>query len=772
MTQRYRLFLWVFITFSFIFLGTFLCETVIDKDRVGHIREDFSHFYTELQDDQRGYTKHVVTEAIFSRIVQLDASLGFIESDPGIRSFYEPTDRNLQMGTWQKAAELIQKKPQLDFLQNSYEGKVLSLITPMRSGMHPVYRQQGDDLEFCWIRLNPAIGQHKGSVYIGVLLSPNTYVVYDAAILQTLAVKDLKKKMRAINGVKGSMELFVDRLSRVQSLLKKGVHSDGSYQEIEDVSYQPLPSSELSQSSLTLSIKDQQQYDRQLMMIQELCALAQAGVIEGGLCSSRAPTAICFFPDQTSLGSGLLTQEVFSTREQFPAERYFQDQKGTSESAASLAIFAHPDTEQVYIGNVIELQSISAGHQKKGYLTMGFDADALLQEISGTLHQMTWMIHNGQLMVSASSSGKKMALTKIDADQLQALVTTPYGTVSVEGKPYYYVHVQPFAWHDVHVYVLKPAAIESARIDELKQAVQKILKDSSRSRDVVVFLGMVIIIITLLNVTKKITRPIVAMARAARLVGKGRLEDIQIPLLHLGSNNEVQILRDSFAEMIEGLKEKEKVKGILNKVVSPDIAKEILKGDIHLGGEERVVTILFADIRHFTSQTQNMEPQQVIKLLNTCMTRLDAVIEAHQGVIDKYVGDEIMVLFGAPIPRDNSALDAIACAIEMVQVLALWNQERALTNLPSVRMGIGIHTGKVLAGNMGAENRLNYTVIGKNVNLASRICSAAAGDEIYISHDTLLDPHVTGKVTVEALGEQHLKGFDKDITLYRVIGLK
>ena len=75
MTQRYRLFLWVFITFSFIFLGTFLCETVIDKDRVGHIREDFSHFYTELQDDQRGYTKHVVTEAIFSRIVQLDASL-------------------------------------------------------------------------------------------------------------------------------------------------------------------------------------------------------------------------------------------------------------------------------------------------------------------------------------------------------------------------------------------------------------------------------------------------------------------------------------------------------------------------------------------------------------------------------------------------------------------------------------------------------------------------------------------------------------------------
>ena len=279
-------------------------------------------------------------------------------------------------------------------------------------------------------------------------------------------------------------------------------------------------------------------------------------------------------------------------------------------------------------------------------------------------------------------------------------------------------------------------------------------------------------IITLLNVTKKITRPIVAMARAARLVGKGRLEDIQIPLLHLGSNNEVQILRDSFAEMIEGLKEKEKVKGILNKVVSPDIAKEILKGDIHLGGEERVVTILFADIRHFTSQTQNMEPQQVIKLLNTCMTRLDAVIEAHQGVIDKYVGDEIMVLFGAPIPRDNSALDAIACAIEMVQVLALWNQERALTNLPSVRMGIGIHTGKVLAGNMGAENRLNYTVIGKNVNLASRICAAAAGDEIYISHDTLLDPHVTGKVTVEALGEQHLKGFDKDIPLYRVIGLK
>jgi len=229
------------------------------------------------------------------------------------------------------------------------------------------------------------------------------------------------------------------------------------------------------------------------------------------------------------------------------------------------------------------------------------------------------------------------------------------------------------------------------------------------------------------------------------------------------------VLFDSFGNMIKGLKEKEKVKGILNKVVSPEIAEEISKGQVHLGGEEKKITVLFADIRNFTGMTSGMPPTEVVEMLNTCMTKISHVIDDFGGVIDKYVGDEVMALFGAPLEKEDSTLKAVQSGLKMVEVLQKWNEERERQGLQPVEMGIGIHTGVVLVGNMGAENRLNYTVIGSNVNLAARMCAIADRGEVLISKDTLEEIHVKEHIEVEELPPTELKGFEESVILYRVI---
>ena len=150
-------------------------------------------------------------------------------------------------------------------------------------------------------------------------------------------------------------------------------------------------------------------------------------------------------------------------------------------------------------------------------------------------------------------------------------------------------------------------------------------------------LTLLVVLIVLQRVSRNITRPIIALAEASKKVGAGIYE---APQICIKSNDEVGELARSFNEMIEGLR-------VLNKVVAPSIAHQIMTNGVKLGGEERRVTVLFADIRHFTQMSSHMTPEETVKLLNTCMTKMAGAIDKHGGVIDKFVGDEVMALFGA-----------------------------------------------------------------------------------------------------------------------------
>jgi class 3 adenylate cyclase len=160
----------------------------------------------------------------------------------------------------------------------------------------------------------------------------------------------------------------------------------------------------------------------------------------------------------------------------------------------------------------------------------------------------------------------------------------------------------------------------------------------------------------------------------------------------------------------------------LGAYLSPEIAQEVLKeGALRLGGQRQDVAVLFSDLRGFTTYAEGLEPEEIVAQLNDYMRVMVNTISAHEGIVDKFIGDGIMAVFGAPNPRPDDADRAIQCGYAMIEAIERLNQTRAARNLPHLKHGIGIHYGPVIAGNVGTPERAAYTVIGDTVNLASRL---------------------------------------------------
>lgn len=222
-------------------------------------------------------------------------------------------------------------------------------------------------------------------------------------------------------------------------------------------------------------------------------------------------------------------------------------------------------------------------------------------------------------------------------------------------------------------------------------------------------LVLVVSLIAVMLLARSFSRPIMRLAKVVSRIEQG---DYQIKA-RVTSADEVGQLATSVNSMATGLAEKEKVRDLLGKVVSPQIAEELLSHPVELGGEEREVTILFADIRGFTSYCESLPPAEVLQELNKVLSVISNIVEDEQGVVDKYLGDAVMALFGAPIAGAKDADNAMAAALRIIAALESLNSALAAC--------VGVHTGTVVAGNLGSSNRLNYSVIGDSVNLAARL---------------------------------------------------
>lgn len=212
-------------------------------------------------------------------------------------------------------------------------------------------------------------------------------------------------------------------------------------------------------------------------------------------------------------------------------------------------------------------------------------------------------------------------------------------------------------------------------------------------------------------------KPLKKLCDQANQIEKGNYDARAV----ICSNDEMGVLGDSFNAMSKSLKEKELIRDTFGKVVAPQVRDYLLSGNLALGGEMVDATIMFCDIRGFTSLSEKMLPEKVVALLNEYFTGLEKCVASHGGVVNKYIGDAVMAIFGAPIPTKTHANDAFLAALDMKQELILMNRNFSQKGFPQIQFGIGLHSGPVLAGNIGAASRMEYTVIGDTVNTASRI---------------------------------------------------
>jgi adenylate cyclase len=186
---------------------------------------------------------------------------------------------------------------------------------------------------------------------------------------------------------------------------------------------------------------------------------------------------------------------------------------------------------------------------------------------------------------------------------------------------------------------------------------------------------------------------------------------------------------------IEDITDVSKVKNTFKRYVSKQVVDELLDDDakLNLGGEEREVTILFSDIRGFTSMSENMSPESVVSTLNEYFSDMIDIVFKYNGTLDKIIGDELMIVYGAPISAKDDTQRAVITAVEMQKQITRLNKQRKKRKDMPVSAGIGINRGVVVSGNIGSRDMMDYTVIGDTVNLGARLCSAAGPGEILVS---------------------------------------
>jgi adenylate cyclase len=221
---------------------------------------------------------------------------------------------------------------------------------------------------------------------------------------------------------------------------------------------------------------------------------------------------------------------------------------------------------------------------------------------------------------------------------------------------------------------------------------------------------------------------------------------------------------------VEG-REKRKVKGLFGRYVSKDVFNHLVADPslAKLGGQRREMSVLFSDIRGFTTASEKSTPEAVVAMLNEYFTEMTAILFRHQGTLDKFVGDMVMGLFGAPVADPRHADHAVETAIEMVAGLARLNATWVAAGRPTLDIGIGINSGEMIAGNIGSETIMSYTVIGDAVNLGSRLESLNKnyGTHILISEATR--DQLTIQVTTRRVDEVIVKGKTKPVVVYEVV---
>jgi adenylate cyclase len=342
------------------------------------------------------------------------------------------------------------------------------------------------------------------------------------------------------------------------------------------------------------------------------------------------------------------------------------------------------------------------------------------------------------------------------------------------------LHILEWRWHDAQAerfnavtfispVIFKGVVAGHALITLSHQRLEQASRDATRM--IVAATVLMIVIGTLLSVWlgRRLSRPIYRLMDASRAIDEGRYNY----RIQERRNDEIGQLMVSFNTMADGLLRKAQVENAFSRFMSPTVAREVLSNleTVELSSKKVIASALFADIVGFTSISENLEPHAVASMLNEYFNYFSRGAEFYHGHIDKFMGDCAMVLFGVPEPDEDHSFHAIACALLFQRIIQRVNESRAERGLFPVQFRIGLNCGDMVAGNIGSHERMEYTVIGDSVNLASRLCSIAKGGQIVISSEVYLMEEVEERVVVLPHQSIQVRGKSKPITTYLVEGL-
>jgi class 3 adenylate cyclase len=394
---------------------------------------------------------------------------------------------------------------------------------------------------------------------------------------------------------------------------------------------------------------------------------------------------------------------------------------------------------EAYFGPVPDLES---GEVLGGLLlahTVTDSGDAT----SGDLRSGVFI--DGQLVSAGWPPDAGPALSPLIAQRSQR------GEVSFGGQRYV-VFLQQLGGDGAGVF---PAAVEASAFSLAEnQRQRRALREKVLGAGVVAVLASALVALVIASGLSKPVRELVTVTQA---IGRGDFSARATP-----RGGELGTLATAFNTMAGDLALKERYRSMLDLVSDPHIAEDLIAGGLELGGEERDVSVVFCDIRGFTALSEGMEPRAVIEMLNEHFTPLTRVVYAHGGVVLHFVGDLIIALFGAPRWHEHSERSAAACALGLVEERARLNEAGGRR----IEVGVGVATGRVVAGRMGSKDRLNYSVFGARMNLASRLCGQAGPMQVVIDAPTLAGCGSAARAT--PLGALKLKGFSEEIEAFRL----
>ncbi|MCH8544792.1 MAG: HAMP domain-containing protein [Alcanivorax sp.] len=271
-------------------------------------------------------------------------------------------------------------------------------------------------------------------------------------------------------------------------------------------------------------------------------------------------------------------------------------------------------------------------------------------------------------------------------------------------------------------------------------------------------------------ISRRLARPLSDLVAATTALRAG---DLNVRLAAGHSNDEIGQLLDAYNNMAHGLLEKTQVERALSRFVSPRVAEQMMAdlGEVQLGGREVHATVLFADIVGFTSLSEGMAPDAVAALLNDYFNAISTAADFYRGNIDKFMGDCAMLVFGVPEEDNEHLYHGLCCAVMIQRLVQRLNAQRQARGQVIVDFRVGLNSGPMLAGNLGSKDRMQYTVVGDSVNLASRLSTMAAAGEIIMPDHLVNDPNVAPRVRTHVAGTMRIRGKSEPVLTHRVEGV-